>query len=76
MRFPRFKNLSIRNKLMVIIVFSSLLVCLMTSTFFFGLEVYSFKREMVRDLTGLARVVGVNCIASLEFFGLLAVSSG
>ncbi len=52
---------------MVIIVFSSLFVCLTTTTFFVGLEVYSFRREMVRDLTGLAKVVGVNCIAPLEF---------
>ncbi len=65
--FPQFRNISIRNKLIVIIVFSSLVVCLTTTTIFFSLEVYSFRRDMVRDLTGLARVVGVNCIAPLEF---------
>ncbi|MCP4342362.1 MAG: response regulator, partial [Desulfobulbaceae bacterium] len=72
MIYPRLRNISIRNisirnKLIVIIVFSSLFVCLITTICFVGLEVYSFRHNMVRDLTGLAKVVGMNCIAPLDF---------
>jgi len=63
----QFKNLSIRHKLIAIIVISSLLVSLLTTTFFIGLEIYSFRRDMVQNLTGLAKVIGVNSIAPLEF---------
>ena len=67
MPLPKFKNISIRNKLIVIIVFSSLFVCLITTSFFVGLEISSFRRAMIDDLTGLAKVIGINCEASLEF---------
>ena len=63
----RFENLSIRSKLITIIVASSLLASLLTTVFFIGLEIYSFRRDMVQNLTGLARVIGVNSIAPLEF---------
>jgi signal transduction histidine kinase/DNA-binding response OmpR family regulator len=63
----QFKSLSIRHKLIAIIVISSLLVSLLTTTFFIGLEIYSFRRDMVQNLTGLAKVIGVNSIAPLEF---------
>ncbi len=67
MIFPRLRNISIKNKLIVIIVSSSLFVCLITTICFVGLEVYSFRSNMVRDLIGLAKVVGMNCIAPLDF---------
>jgi signal transduction histidine kinase/CheY-like chemotaxis protein/HPt (histidine-containing phosphotransfer) domain-containing protein len=63
----QFKSLSIRHKLIAIIVISSLLVSLLTTTFFISLEIYSFRRDMVQNLTGLAKVIGVNSIAPLEF---------
>ncbi len=61
------ENMSIRNKLILIIVLSSLVVSLVITGFFAGLEIYSFKRDMVVNLTGLAKVIGINCVAPLEF---------
>lgn len=67
MNFPRFRDLSINTKLAVIIIFSCLLVSLMASGFFIGREIMSLRRSMVEDLSGLARVIGINCAAPLEF---------
>lgn len=67
MNFSRFRNLSISRKLAAIIIFSCLLVSLMTSALFVGLEIISLRRSMVEDLSGLARVIGISCIAPLEF---------
>ena len=67
MIFPRFRNLSISKKLAAIIIFSCLLVSLMTSALFVGLEITSLQRSMVEDLSGLARVIGISCTAPLEF---------
>lgn len=61
------ENMSIRNKLILIIVLSSLVVSLVITSFFVGLEIYSFRRDMVVNLTGLAKVIGINCSAPLEF---------
>ncbi|MBW1645876.1 MAG: response regulator [Deltaproteobacteria bacterium] len=62
-----FRNLSIRSKLVAIIVLSCLLVSLLTTILFVGLEIHSYRRDLVQNLTGLARVIGVNAIAPLEF---------
>ncbi|MBU1139833.1 MAG: response regulator [Proteobacteria bacterium] len=67
MTFPQFRDLSINIKLTVIIIFSCLLVSLMASGFFIGREIISFRRSVVEDLSGLARVIGINCTAPLEF---------
>ncbi len=61
------KNMLIRNKLILIIVLNSLIVSLVITGFFVGLEIYSFRRDMVTNLTGLAKVIGINCVAPLEF---------
>ena len=67
MRFLTFEDRSIRGKLIKVILFSSLLASLLTTIFFIGLEIHSFRRDMVRDLTGLARIIGINSTAPLEF---------
>ena len=67
MRLFSLSDISIRKKLIVIIVFSSLLVSLVTTALLVGQELYSFRRSMVRDLAGLARVIGINCAAPMEF---------
>ncbi len=67
MTFLHFRNLSINIKLTVIIISSCLLVSLMASGFFIGSEIISFRRTVVEDLTGLAKVIGINCTAPLEF---------
>ncbi len=61
------RNMPIRSKLMFIIVFSSLFVSIIITSFFIWLEIYSFKRDMVLNLTGLVKVIGINCAAPLEF---------
>lgn len=67
MTFLHFRNLSINIKLTVIIISSCLLVSLMASGFFIGREITSFRRTVIEDLSGLARVIGINCTAPLEF---------
>jgi len=67
MTFPRFNNLSINKKLACIIIFSCLLISLLSSGFFIGREISTHRRSMVEDLSGLAKVLGINCTAPLEF---------
>jgi len=67
MTSPRFNNLSINRKLTVIIIFSCLFVSLMASGFFISLDIISLRQSTVEDLSGLARVIGINCAAPLEF---------
>jgi len=62
-----FRNLSIRKKLIGMIVFSCLLVSLLTTTLFIGMEINSFHQDMIQNLTGLANVIEVSAIAPLEF---------
>jgi TMAO reductase system sensor TorS len=62
-----FRKLSLRSKLACLIIFSSLGASLLTTCFFIGLEIHTFRQNMVRDLSGLARVIGINSTASLEF---------
>jgi CheY-like chemotaxis protein/signal transduction histidine kinase len=63
----RFRYLSINNKLVGIVVFSWLLVAGLITAFFVGQDFYFFRSATVADLAGLARVVGINCTAPLEF---------
>ncbi len=67
MTFPRFRNLSINTKLAASIIFSCLLISLLASSFFIGQQIFSHRRSMIEDLTGLAKVIGINCAAPLEF---------
>lgn len=62
-----FCNLSINKKLAIVIIFSCLLVSLMTSALFVGRNIISLRKSMVADLSGLAKVIGINCKAPLEF---------
>lgn len=63
----RFRYLSINNKLVGIVVLSWLLVAGLITAFFVGQDFYFFRSATVADLAGLARVVGINCTAPLEF---------
>ena len=60
-------NLSITRKLSALVVVSCLLVSLVTSALFVGLDIVSLRRSMVEELSGLAKVIGINCKAPLEF---------
>ncbi|MGB3223717.1 MAG: response regulator [Desulforhopalus sp.] len=63
----RFRYLSINNKLVSIVVLSWLMVAGVITAFFVGQDFYFFRSATVADLAGLARVVGINCAAPLEF---------
>lgn len=51
----------------MIIIISCLLVSLMASGFFIISEIVSVRRAVLEDLSGLARVIGINVQAPLEF---------
>ena len=67
MDFFRFRNFSLSNKLVGIFVFSCLLIAGLITAFFIGQDFYFFKSSRVAHLAGLARVIGINCTAPLEF---------
>ena len=65
MRFLR--NVSIRRKLMVIIMFTSTVAMLLASGAFVGYEVMMFRQGMVRDLTIKADIAGSLSDAILRY---------
>lgn len=63
----RFQKLSIRSKLSVIVlVTSGALICLM-ATYFIVDKTISYRRNMVENITTLAKVIGINSTAALSF---------
>ena len=58
---------SIRQKLTRIIMVTSSVALLLASALFMGNSVLTARRGMVNDLSDLAKVVGANCIAPLQF---------
>ena len=62
-----FKNMSIRNKLIYIIMLTSSIVLLMTSIGFIISDFFSFKKTMIMDLVSLADVIGSNSRAAITF---------
>jgi signal transduction histidine kinase/CheY-like chemotaxis protein len=63
----RFRNISIGKKLTVIILSCCFLVSISITAIFVGQELHNARRDMIHDLEGLAKVIGINCIAPLEF---------
>ncbi|MCI0605094.1 HAMP domain-containing protein [bacterium] len=62
-----YADLSIRRKLMVIILSTSGIVLLLTAVAFISYEWLTFRRSLVINVTTLARVVSDNCTAALAF---------
>ncbi len=62
-----FRDITIRRKLIAIIMATSAIVLLISSVTFVITELVSFKRAMVEDLTILADVIGTNSTAALAF---------
>ncbi len=60
------RHVSIRRKLMVIILITSTLAMLLASGAFVGYEVLRFREGMVRDLTIKADIVGSQSTAALN----------
>lgn len=67
MPIRRFRDISIQTKLMLIIMLTSTIVLLLVSGSFVAYEMYSFRRNTVRDLSILAGVISTNSNASLAF---------
>ena len=64
---PWLRDASIKRKLLVIMMLTSLAVLLVASASFLSYEQYRFRRGIVRDLATLADVIGANSTAALAF---------
>ena len=62
-----FRNLSIRHKLMVIMLLASGIVLFLASLVFVGSEARHYRTELREELTALAEIIGRNSSASLTF---------
>ena len=62
-----FRDVSIRAKLMLVIMFTSSAALILAGVAFVTYDITRTKADMVRDLTALAQVVGTNSAASLVF---------
>jgi len=62
-----FHNVSIRNKIRIIIMLTTGVVLLLSSIAFMVNDMLTFRRNMVQDLFTLAELVGANSIAGLLF---------
>jgi signal transduction histidine kinase/response regulator RpfG family c-di-GMP phosphodiesterase len=60
-------NISIKNKLRIIIILTSAIVLFLALTAFMMDEFFNFRRQMVNDLFVLADLVGINSSAGLLF---------
>ncbi len=65
MRFLR--NITIKRKLIAIIMMTSAIVLMISSVTFVVTELISFRKAMVEDLSILANVIGTNSTAALAF---------
>lgn len=61
------RDASIRQKLTRIIMVTSGVALLLASALFMGNSVLTARRGMVDDLSGLAKIIGANCVAPLAF---------
>lgn len=61
------RDASIKRKLLVIMMLTSLAVLLVASASFLSYEQYRFRRGIVQDLATLADVIGANSTAALTF---------
>jgi sensor histidine kinase regulating citrate/malate metabolism len=63
----RIRDLSIRKKLILIIMSTSAAAVLLGSLFLYLMLINQYERSYRNDLAGLARVVGDNCEVALAF---------
>lgn len=63
----RFRDISIKRKLMAIIMVASTVALLLVSGGFVAYELITYPKTMVRDLTTLADALGSHCAAALRF---------
>lgn len=64
---PTFRDFSIKNKLKIVIIFTSTIILLLVGVAFVVSDVITSRRGMVTDLFALANLVGINSTAGLLF---------
>ncbi len=62
-----FRDISIKRKLVLIIMLTSCVVLLLAGAALITYEVVSFRRDMPRDLAVTAEMIGFNCSAAISF---------
>ncbi len=62
-----FHNAPIRNKLLLISMFTTTLVLFLASTIFIVTELLSLRQSMIRDVSGLAQTVDLNVRSAVIF---------
>lgn len=62
-----FRSLSIKHKLTLLTMLTSIVVIVLSSIAFVAIELFSLHRRTLEDLTVLADVTGKNCAAALSF---------
>jgi signal transduction histidine kinase/DNA-binding response OmpR family regulator len=62
-----FRNLSIQRKLMLVLMFTSGVVLMLTTAGFLAYDYFTFREKMVSDLVGLAEMIQVNASTALVF---------
>lgn len=64
---PSFRDISIKRKLVLIIMLTSCVVMLLAGAALLTYELVSFRRSMSRDLAVTAEMIGFNCSAAISF---------
>ena len=62
-----FNNLSIKSKMTLIITLTSCAALLLACSGFVAYELFSFRNNLVLELTTLAEITGKNCAVALSF---------
>ena len=62
-----FQNISIKQKLIFIIIFASWITLLAASLAFIAKDIITFRQSIVNDISSLAQVVGMNSSGALVF---------
>jgi PAS domain S-box-containing protein len=63
----QFRNLPIRKKLMTVILLTSGAVLLLVCSSFLAYEFFTFRQQMVRQITTLSEIIAKNSTAALAF---------
>ncbi len=64
---PRFRDISIKNKLVILVMTIMGIIFSMVSAILVVNEVISFRKQKKEELSTLARVIGNNTVAALSF---------
>jgi signal transduction histidine kinase len=64
---PKFKDISIKHKLMLINLITTLVAVTVATTAILSLEILTYRQTMVEDLSTLADIIGSNSTAALLF---------